>query len=61
MNPKVVAFEDDLIDLVNQKLEDVPPEDVIEYFGPRATIITDILGMINVKKINTFSKLNQQF
>ena len=43
MNPKVIAFEDDLIDLVNKKLEDVPPEDVIEYFGSGATIITDIL------------------
>ena len=43
MNPKVVAFEDDLIDLVNRKLEDVPPEDVIEYFGPGATVITNIL------------------
>lgn len=43
MNPKVVAFEDDLIDLIQRKLEDVPPEDVIEYFGPGATIITNIL------------------
>ena len=43
MNPKVVAFEDELIDFVNRELEGVPPEDVLEYFGPDGRLIADIL------------------
>lgn len=43
MNSKVIAFEDDLAELVYNKLEGVTPEEVIEYYGEAGRIIADIL------------------
>lgn len=43
MNPKIVVFEDKLIDFIHRELEDVSPKDILEYFGPEGRLITDIL------------------